>query len=122
MTRVTVKLVSVVIGDFRKSEHTLYKELPSWQRSGLKDPHDCICFVSSCGNQLLFVYKVERYRKAYRDKIIAGDLVASVRMRVTRGRFSLATLNDTAKKAGIRIRNFAAIQDFYEESLAAFAA
>ena len=116
VTTVSCRLRHIVWpADFRRSDATLYAELPAAVRRELKGD-DVVCFVSGTGNQVLFVYmqrKVGLIRNTRLKKTRPRQLTHSVRLRLNAGRFSPDMLANYAAECGIQLRGIKSFEDHY---------
>jgi hypothetical protein len=115
--RAKVRLRRVARGDFRKSEHTLFNELPVAFRRKLKGT-DAVCFISGTGNQVVFVYgftSVGMTQAIGPHKSRRYGIVTSVRLRLTGSTWNPLMLQNYADECGIELAGIKRFEDHYEK-------
>ena len=116
--RIRLRLRKVAHGDFRTSEHTMYKSLPAALRNSLKG-NDAVCFVSGTGNQLVFVYKyidVGITRPTHPGvRARRYGIIASIRLRLTGSTWNPLMLQNYATDyCGIELIGLKRFEEHYE--------
>ena len=107
--------------DFRRNDVTLYNRVPKAIRDTMKG-NDAVCFVSSMGNQVLFVYKrikvgiVLNHRTG---KTRARELGSSFRLRLNAGTFNPEMLQNYADEVGLELVGIKRFEERYERYLEA---
>lgn len=98
---IKLKLKRVSLGDFRRSEATLYEALPVAERKLRGE--EAILFVSGVGNQMAFVWApVKAIGQTGRETVI----IRSAKLRLTSGTWSPLMLENYANALGLELDGF----------------
>ena len=113
--KIKVRLRRIVRGNFRKSERTLFEELPAHVRRGLSNT-DAVCFVSSGGNQLVFVYGFTNVGLTKNTGTVRRrfGIVTSIRLRLTGSTWSPEMLQNYAADCGIELEGIKRFEAHYK--------
>jgi hypothetical protein len=105
----SVRLRRIEEASFNCSEKTLFMNLTNKVRNDLKG-NDAVCFVSKGGNQMLFVWRQ------------AGEILASVRLRLLHGTWDPLMLQNYANEVGLELEGLPRFEIYFTNRARARAA
>lgn len=99
--------------DFRKNELTTYR-LFKEKNKNYPDPMpgEAYLFVSKSGNQLMFVLNYKKDIKLHKSK---RDIIESLRLRLSGGRWNPLMLANYAEEVGVKLLGIRKYEEIFEE-------